>query len=168
MAGRTTVHRTTVRRTAVYLAPAIVAVECRRTPVAPEARRRFAPWAPRPVRTPAVERPATVVVVPIIAQRKGDDRQAERRAVRVDRHLVRLVRIVEVARIDEAAHVAGVDIAPRIGGDATTDADGRAGRECRDRRMRRVASATYVARARGDRVLRGVVEWQHEHECRNE
>src|SRR5665213_2034185 len=160
MAGRTTVHRTTVRRTAVYLAPTIVAVEYRRMPVTPEARRRFVPWAPRPIRTPAIERPATVVVIPIVAQRKGDDRQAERRTIRVDRHLVRLVRIGEIARVDEAAHIAGVDVAPRIGGDATADADRRAGRECRHQRIRRIGTGTHADRARGDRILRGHAERQ--------
>jgi hypothetical protein len=80
-------------------------------------------------------RAIAVIAVPVRADREPGDRYADDRAVFDQRHVVALVGIVELLRVDPAAHARQRDVAPRVVAQTAEHVHRGAGRKLRDHRI---------------------------------
>ncbi len=103
----------------------------------PHIYRRTRPVRPmRPVRLLSVPGPVAIILVPISAKGKGDDRQSDAAAVAHHRYRIALVRIVQVLRIHPTPiAVRQRYIAPGIAVDTTSHRYRRAGTKLRHQRI---------------------------------
>jgi hypothetical protein len=102
----------------------------------------------RPARLLVVPGPAAIIVAPVIANRKTEDRQAEHRAIVHQRDVATLVWRTEQRRKHPAAQIRRRDIAPLVVGDTAHHRHRYSGRQLRDDRVIGSRARAHVDAAR--------------------
>lgn len=89
----------------------------------------------RPAATVAVPRASAIVMVPVGANRKRNERQADRRPVSHDGHIAALIRIGQIAAIDPPTRLRDRHVTPCVAAHAAVDGHRLSSRQLRDDRV---------------------------------
>ncbi|MDB5986903.1 MAG: hypothetical protein JWR16_1956 [Nevskia sp.] len=132
----------------VALTAIVIPIAARAVPVARRRRMIF------PTRTLAVERPVVIMRAPIAANYKTDDRETQLRAIQVDRNLLVLIRVFDIAAVDPAAKIPVGNIAVGIAADAAINLQRKAFTQLHHRRVIFTRSGIQVSAGGCHRLLR--------------